>query len=175
MACANSVRQGLVSSDFCPQDTAVCWSFPGLESEAANRGNHPACLHTWRQSDTVTENKWSRLTSVYTREACRLRSSQLRVPCHLYNHSVLVWLMWRDRSQESEKHKKWNLLNAFGVVLPRTSTACWSLAYVSWGSWCMPIHLWGTASHSATSCSSHCSGVRSQDGSLSNRAARCVV
>lgn len=87
MACVNSVRQALVSGDFCPPVTAVCWSFPGPESGAANRGNRPARLATQRRRSAAPENNSSRLTSVSEIGACRLCQSQACSASDLYSRS----------------------------------------------------------------------------------------
>lgn len=71
MACINSVGQDMVSNDFLPPVTTICWSFPSLESEAANRGDCPAWpAQRWRNG--ATNGDLSQTTSVYERDACRL-------------------------------------------------------------------------------------------------------
>lgn len=99
MACVNSVGQALVSSDFCLPVTAVCRSFPVLESEAANRANRPACLAAWRWRNTATDNNLSQLTSVYKRNSCRSYLSHPCIVCDLYFHSIWVQLMWGDNKE----------------------------------------------------------------------------
>lgn len=106
MACVNSVRQGLVSSDFCPQVTAVSWSFQGLESEAANEGNHPACLCTCGQRDTVTENKRSQLTVRGKPVGC-VRPNCVS-PATYTIYSIRVWLMWRDSQDPQRQGGTWD-------------------------------------------------------------------
>lgn len=55
MAYANSVRQALLCSDFCPlpKITSVCWSFPVLESESA-RGS--MVQQVWTRANNGNRN-----------------------------------------------------------------------------------------------------------------------
>lgn len=92
--------------------------------------------------------------------------------------------MWETEQEEKKREREYVCVcvfpkikhpNAYVAVLPRARIACWSLVYVSWGSWCTLIRLWGTAWRSATSCSSHCLGVHWQDSSLSNSYILCCI
>lgn len=88
MACINSVRQALVSSDVCPLVIAVCWSFPGLESDSLPGVNVPTCLATWRWRNRATLLGYKR---VCKSNVCRSCLSQLYAACNLHSQNIWVW------------------------------------------------------------------------------------
>lgn len=98
MACINSVRQALVSSDFCPLVTAICWSFSGFESEAAN--GWLSSVSVFMEVEEQGHREWlvsAPVTSVCRRHVCRLCSS--RPSCRLQPvrslNLGLAYVKWR--------------------------------------------------------------------------------